>query len=524
MQVIDLLSERDLSIIRRYMHSYGGYGGDELMDLDNTEHLLRFWNDAKSGFLSTLMGDQLILEREISISVPESILGETMENVLYPNGDGIDFINNFYTWANKLKYNEYEMVNQLLDIEYLITNVYDGDSFELSVAGRNHTLQINKGCKVMKILGKIAQAFNIDDFEDFRLKHSMVLNQKNFKGTLCLSIHPLDYMTMSDNECDWDSCMSWRKPGEYREGTVEMMNSPYVIVAYLKAEEDMNLFPWDDPTDLTEWNNKRWRKLYVVTPDLMSGIKGYPYNDRTLEAEVFKWLLELVKTNCPWCHYDAPIEYEAGETFEYRSNKMQVWYNFKIMYNDFYGKHIGYFSPTILKKLDKNDIYHLMVSGATMCLECGEAYDDIKNWDTQSLLCPSCTGQIKCYECEDFTSIEDCYEVDGKYLCPYCAETYTNKCDFCEELHYRDNTTPIYLMHNNDILLDENFFLCEDCLNEENHENLNRYYGEIIERPHPRRAWYGSVQVLSSDNMTLQGFRAFGYFGRTIEEARSHLN
>ena len=42
---------------------------------------------------------------------------------------------------------------------------------------------------------------------------------------------------MSDNNSGWESCMSWRNNGCYRRGTVEMMNSPYVIVAYLMLEE-----------------------------------------------------------------------------------------------------------------------------------------------------------------------------------------------------------------------------------------------------------------------------------------------
>ena len=521
MEALDLLTKKDLENIEAYMFSYGGYGGNDIGSLDNVGHLLRFWDAGKSGFLCSLMGHNLILEREINIQTPETILQEEMEAALFPS-DGIDFVNKFYKWINTLDYHDYANLCQLMAVEDLVHNTYKGQSFEISVPDQKHPLQINRGCKIVKTLGKIAQLFNIEGFEEFRLKHSMVLNQKRFKGTLCLSIHPLDYMTMSDNDSNWDSCMSWRKPGEYREGTVEMMNSSNVIVAYLKAEEDMYLFPWNQD-ETSKWNNKRWRKLYVVTPDLMTGIKGYPYNDKILEAEIFKWLLELSKTNCPYNKYDEPIPYKYGESFRYHEVEMSVWYKFKIMYDDFGGVHIGYFSPSILNKLDKYNNYQLTLSGPTMCLQCGSAWEDVSSWDTQSLLCPDCTGEVKCNECGDFTYIESCHVVEGNYMCSYCAEYYTNTCDYCEDLYYKENTTPIYLTHDDEVFLDEKFYLCNNCMSE-CCCNLDEHYGRIYETRHPRRLWAGNIHTINSDNMTLNGFRAFGYFGETVEEAREKMN
>lgn len=521
MEALDLLTKEDLEKIEAYMSSYGGYGGSDIARLDNVGHLLRFWDAGKSGFLCSLMGHKLIQEREINIATPEAILQADMEEALYPSFDkGIPFIENFYTWMNKQDYWLDENLTHFLSIESLVKNTYNGKSFEIIIPDQKHPLQINRGCKIVKTLGKLANIFNIDGFEEFRLKHSMVLNQKNFRGTLCLSIHPLDYMTMSDNDSNWDSCMSWQKPGEYREGTVEMMNSSCVIVAYLKAENDMPLFHWNEEC---KWNNKRWRKLYVVTPDLMTGIKGYPYNDKILEAEIFKWLLELAKTNCPYCKYDESIPYNYGDTFRYHEVEMSVVYKFKVMYDDFHGVHIGHFAPTILDKLNKYNTYELMVSGPTMCLECGTAWDSTSSWDTQSLLCPDCTGEVKCHECEDFISLDSVHEVEGFYLCNYCVENYTNKCDYCEELYYKENTIPIYLTHNKEVSLGNRFYVCQECMNSVNGD-LDKYYGKIYETEHPRRVWCGPIHTINSKNMTLNGFRAFGYFGTTIEEARKYLD
>lgn len=518
MQVFDLLTAADKAAIDRYISAYGEYSGYEMSCHAPIDKLLRFWDGAKTGFLSMLMGNQLILERHINISMPESILLKGMEDALYPDentGRGIEFIENFFSWCHKLNYDTYDLATQLIAIEALTQNIYDGDDFQISVPNKAHPIQVQKGCKIMKILGKIAKTFNIEGFEDFRLKHSMVLNQKKFEGTLCLSIHPLDYMTMSDNDCDWDSCMSWSKPGEYREGTVEMMNSPYVLVAYLKAEKDMLLFPNDKNST---WNNKRWRELFVASPDVITGIKGYPQNDKILEREVFKWLLELVEKNCPWCHYEAPVLYEPGETFEFNGENLCVCYRFHIMYDDFYSDHTGYFSLNILNKRTDYDRYIMTLSGATLCLECGEEWAEYEDWDSQSLICPNCSGQIKCNNCSEFCDANEMTEMsNGDYFCSDCADAYARSCACCEDLHHRDNVTTIYMYHDGAVDTSEQFYLCTECFDT---AKPDEQFGpiEVVERPN---YWFmRKVNAINVDKLTLEGFRAFGYYAETVQKAR----
>lgn len=514
MEVFDLLTDKDFELIDKYISAYAGDDGGSLDFHDDVKHILRFWNGAKNGFLSTLMGNQLILERHINVSTPESIIWRQMTEMMYPDDKAIEFITNFNNWLRPLHYETYELASKLIDFETLIDNVYDGDSFELIVPGKNHPIQINKGCKAMKILGKIAKTFSIEGFEDFRLKHSMILNQKKFQGTLCLSIHPLDYMTMSDNDCDWDSCMSWRKPGEVRAGTLEMMNSPYIIVAYLKAEKDMKLFK-NNP-NLT-WNNKRWRQLFVVSPDVITGIKGYPYCDRILEKETFKWLMELINTNCSWCHYEGPITYEASEPFEFMGQELTMWYEFNIMYDDFYSNHTGYFSPAILEKRGEYDYYKMMLSGETVCLLCGESWEDTDDWNSENLICPDCTGEIKCSHCGEFHSLDDMVQIGDDYLCPSCVDYYTRLCAHCGTIHYREDGESIYMLNKDRVDTGEIFYLCDECFNI---VSENDKYGPIRTRRRPGLWFNPEVNVIDIDELTMDGFNAFGYWGKSIEEVR----
>ena len=165
------------------------------------------------------------------------------------------FADAFFNWFYDLPSSERPSYNTLNLVNHrnLATNSYSiGEPFEVNLPD-GKILKVQKGTKPLRVLAKMAQAFNLEGFEEFRLTHSRILNQKKMTGELCLSIHPMDFMTMSDNNSNWESCMSWSDYGCYRRGTVEMMNSECVVVAYLRAKEDMKV------SEDLYWNNKKWR-------------------------------------------------------------------------------------------------------------------------------------------------------------------------------------------------------------------------------------------------------------------------
>ena len=89
--------------------------------------------------------------------------------------------------------------------------------------------------------------------------------------------------------------MSWDECGDYRIGTVEMMNSKNTIVAYLKGDTEMTrAYNTYTKNYNFKWNNKKWRELFVIDEATLLGIKGYPYAHSELEAQVFNWIKELI--------------------------------------------------------------------------------------------------------------------------------------------------------------------------------------------------------------------------------------
>ena len=477
-------------------------------------HILRFWDKNKAP-LFQLFGNKLILEKEIDIKRPAAILEEDMEEALYPNGKAITFIQSFNTWIDpyiREDWLKYDDVRTLIDIENLCDNIYINDPVEIPTPNDKHPLQIQKGCKVMKMLSKIAKTFNLEGFEEFRIKHSMVLNQKRFKGTLCLSIHPLDYMTMSDNNCNWDSCMSWKNVGEYRLGTVEMMNSPYVIVAYVKSDKDMVLY--NNPK--AYWNSKRWRELFVVSPEIITAIKGYPFCDNNLRDLVFDWILDLNKKNGNNRYY--PTKYEDirnGSVVKVVGLEIIPHLEFHAMYNDYYGSHPGYFGHVVFSH---GDAFTIMVSGETECMKCGDDWTEIyKDFDTESLICPECSGVRKCPECGEYTEIDSwVYLDDDTGMCTWCADRYAERCTNCGDLFRENNVTEVFLRHIGVMDRDTSIHLCDDCMES---PEVTRMIGEIKIKAARKTSFFWNPTFYQADtkNFTPEGFHLFGIWGGEVE-------
>ena len=426
---------------------YAGFGESNYSrPIATLDFLMRFWDENKQT-LFKLLDNNIILEREIKYDRNETDLYAEMRSTLL-HEDCANFLTEYKQWVNNWYFETYTNEktdlwltrSRLLDFvnsNYLVTNVYYGESFKIDV--NNSTIAIPKGCKITKILGKIAKAANLKEYESFRIAHSRVLNKKTISGMLCLSIHPLDYFTMSDNEYDWDSCMNWRDSGCYRMGTVEMCNSPYVIVAYLKGDKEMRFYN-------NSWNSKKWRNLFIVSKDIITGIKGYPYQSKELDTACINILRELAWKNLEW-HYENEIyEHEFSGNYEdiCFNNDREVSLSFDtfVMYNDFDNNNTTHF---ILRPNVKH--INISYSGTTECMCCGEALDDCDMDDSQYVICSNCLSHCYCEECEERISSADyAYELDGITLCQSCYYNHLVIDAITDEEHHDSNCKQVFLI------------------------------------------------------------------------------
>lgn len=441
------LTEQDKDLINTYIGKFGeGYDDNPTHSrITDMEYLLRFWNHNKNKTLFKLFGGKLILEKEICFEKSPHELADDIYEAFNENR----VFKNFQTLYNEILSNNFVIysdawynLGQVISAETLANNSYNYTwrTFSINLPDSNKPFKIAPHMKPMKILHRLAQAYGFEEeFEEFRIAHSMMLNQKSLTGTLCLSIHPLDYMTMSDNSLDWDSCMNWREPGEYRQGTIEMMNSESVIVAYLKSKTPFEF------TRGCEWNNKRWRSLAVVNDVMTINVKGYPYQSETLNDEVQNWIVTLAKENLG-INYTSNYLYDGECIFEPTSlNKVgNMFFMNGKMYNDFGALPDDNYHRLIAVDEDpQNWPYQFHYSGESQCMWCGEETDDIEDG---CVICNDCSNSARCEYCGYRCDSDDLIETDnGDMVCRECFDSHYSKDAITGEYIVNSLTKEIFL-------------------------------------------------------------------------------
>lgn len=391
--------------------------------------ILKEWGEQKQT-LYKLLGENIIISKNILIQKEEAMLIEEAVNALRNNKfvheliEKRKIINDKIKFINKVE-DEYNFFPTAYDVMYELTRTAVLVHNECGVAGKfvfeetGHSIQFDYKTKPMRVLTKCAEELGFKYFEEFRLKVSQVLNNKNFHGELCLSIHPLDYMTMSNNACGWSSCMSWgeKYTGAYRGGVVEMMNSPIVVEAYLKSATDMEF-----PSGNT-WNSKKWRELFIVSPYCLLAIKGYPYQADNITSVTMEWLRQLAADNLGWHYDEAAVRWIKELPFEVMTHAM---------YNDVYGEHLVAF-----RQEEEAGIIpeYLDYSGARTCMICGELYFESTMWeeieaDFAHITCDDCTPYIVCDNCGYPCLWDEAQEVDGELMCQSCYDELSF-CAYC---------------------------------------------------------------------------------------------
>lgn len=480
MALCNYLSNEDKSTFRNWVNMYGSMSDDRSPDLcvENVDYILRFW-DKEKVTLWKMLGEKFTISKDVTFKRSERQSRSDFEDCLGYWRIGYKFIREYQDFmADKRNietplcyYGPLYQVNNFEDImalrelttfESLHSNVYTGNTFTITRNEDGQALLVNKGAKISKLLGKLAKFFELSEakYEEFRIAHSQFLNQDTIKGTLCLSIHPMDYVTMSDNDCGWDSCMNWRDEGDYRIGTVEMMNSPCVLIAYLRAKDDME-FGWGDK--LSHWNSKKWRQLYIVTKDLISDIRQYPWYNNELNGLCMKWIKDLATANLGWQYSNLCTYYNNFRDANYHNFCLELSdepYSIDVycdkMYNDVYSKNqkcfIGVEAPHEIE---------IDYSGYSECVNCGREINDIS--DTCMLLCDDCSNAMRCSCCGEVIHNDDYYWIeDDTCLCYDCYTEKAGTCEDCGDAFYNEDLTEVRIYKDNKLTW-RSVWLCSYC-------------------------------------------------------------
>lgn len=543
MSMFEHLTGYEKDMISSYINAYAYTDEDEADGSTRAplDHLLRFWSQNKAN-LFNMFGQKFILERSIQLNTSTGEIAKVFDRDL--GRYGTPYRNFYDEFANlviagdeaKIRYSEQPYrrlyMRLLSDCYALAENTYNDIRIDVPTPD-GKIITFERGCKPMRMLGKIAKAYNMQYFDAFRIWHSQQLNNKTTYGTLCLSIHPLDFMTMSDNECGWSSCMSWKEAGCYRSGTVECMNSPYVIVAYLKSDKGNMVLP------VGEWNSKKWRSLFIIHDQVITNIKGYPYRSDELNTEVLNWLREIVPNSD---RYAPTIAYDyIGRGIEPIGHPEDTdpIYNLEFvtgghMYNDFGSeRHMGMFVDNEIPAFSREWGRPMLVvdySGESVCMHCGSE-GDMPDDETE-LVCCGCSYGAICECCERHIHRGEEFWVSDRTLCCDCYYDETDYCAVTDERLYNGDLAELYLipdgvnvshLDKNSKWVDGDFAKVPVAYYLTDGRNLNTRYSNIFKSPaiSSCRSWWTDYFYVHPSDLTQRGL---DMFTEAVEDVADDMN
>lgn len=314
---------------------------------------------------------------------------------------------------------------------FVVSNIIDNHNIK--------SLKIPQGMKLSRAFKYVID--NAYGLNTMQVKYSQYINNIQVSGNIHLSIHPLDYLSISQNNNGWRSCHSL--DGEYAAGTLSLMCDRTTIIAYLANSELENInLRGTLKSEPPLWNSKKWRVLIHIDKSRNKFIfsKQYPYHSFELEKEVVVLLKQI---------------YPHLQPFEVRnwdSHKDEIG-NVRnaVHYND-----ISRGSHTLGRVLETDSSHTKILVGSTIpCLHCGDSNIE----DSMAFACMSCspTPYEDCDICgaSGFTN-EDLFWVDSESV---------NVCIDCYNQSYATCITCWTVIRQNDLAEDE--ASCQFCYDRE---------------------------------------------------------
>lgn len=161
---------------------------------------------------------------------------------------------------------------------------------------------------------------------------SRYMQENKIEGYLYLSVHPLDYLTMSETNEGWHSCHSL--DGSYRGGNLNYMVDGTTIVAYLADEENKKLRAFEG-SGLT-WNSKKWRVLlhYNKENEAIYLNKQYPYSCNALAEKAIEGVEHYLCFQYHTAAMPIGIREFKGPDGADRFSTSQIFFGSRIFYSD----------------------------------------------------------------------------------------------------------------------------------------------------------------------------------------------
>ena len=337
-----------------------------------------------------------------------------------------------------------------------------------------------KGVKLLKAFKYFEKDKNV--LFDMQNEASRIIQEDKITGIFCLSVHPLDFLSLSENDHQWRSCHAL--DGDYRAGNLSYMVDKCTFIAYICSKDVFSHKLPNFPEDVL-WNSKKWRRLIFMSDDMNMMFAGRPYPfalDDSLStitslcdkffagggnywgewhqggvtvsfnnyvAYQSKDRLYLVGNNI--LRHEEAMFLEPDEPLHFNdltSSTVYVpWYSYRTR---FFGGPTG--------NTTRETAFH--IGEDVPCPVCGSRY--LSQHDV--MMCMRCWRDIEemnnryhCECCGEVIDDDDITIVEGSVLCHRCVQNETSVCDRCHITYFNDH------IHYDRV---HNCYLCNDCQDE----------------------------------------------------------
>lgn len=362
----------------------------------HTDELFEQWAKNKKFFYNKF-GNQLIKEfGEVEVAV---------------NIEEIDKLyNQFKAIIREKVYNEKSafVLSNTSPCYNFLSHIEPYEFFENRIVNENDNYpEITKNMRITTAIKKL----ELDKKKAEQLINIMsvyIQKRSGIKGILCFSIHPLDFLSLSDNAHRWRSCHAL--DGEFCSGNLSYMGDSSTFVIYIRSINDCKIanFP-----ELVKWNSKKIRVLGHVDNrhECVFLNKMYPYSSTELEDIIANNIKTNLLHNCNFykhlaSKHDTYItkfcttkcnEVESAADYGAKICLLSCYkpYNFLehvdfcgMQYNDWCDNETFY--PTIIGVINDLEKARWEIGSAVSCLHCGESLI----YEHEIMVCEDCIREI----------------------------------------------------------------------------------------------------------------------------------
>ena len=252
------------------------------------------------------------------------------------------------------------------------------------------------GQKASRIIGKLCRQFGVDGHKRYNAVFAQIadaLNPLQIHRTAILSVHPCDFLEMSNRDNTWHSCHGLDK-GRYQMGAL----------SYMLDEVSMIFYTVDnDVTDHFYRVPRRSRQMYFFRENMLFQSRMYPHDANDL-MDQYRNIVQKAIACCLGVPNLWTLKKERDDISphcESASGSMQ------------YPDYDYYGNISVLKDTELNGVF--LIGAPPICVSCGRK---ISSRETR-LKC-SCADTVVCKICGETVPIENTHYVEGTFQCKKC--------------------------------------------------------------------------------------------------------